>query len=165
MQCSTDGNGDGNTQGPEDILRYNRKNLASSTMRFGSRQSTQDQAMSFFAGYLGATSGSSCNADSDCGSGTTCIFSAVGNHCSAALKGSLSFALTRDASGVGDITTSNGNYKAFFGTPNVHTIGDDSSFSTYSEGGILFTDYLKGWMNISGYTSSFTTMEWSGYPN
>jgi hypothetical protein len=151
-QCPTGGDlGDGGTLGPEDTERYNRINLASSSMRFASRQSTNDFVMSFFAWYLGGV---------DDGTGNSPY----------AVKHSLSFDLTRDKSLLGDITTGNANDKGFFGSPDMHTIGDNKDqsppqFETYSEGGVNFLNFVRGWMGISGYSSYYTTVEWSGYPN
>jgi hypothetical protein len=149
-QCPRDDNGDGNTVGPEDTERYNRVHLAGPNMRFGSRQSTNDFVMSFFAWYLGGV---------DDGTGNSPY----------AVKQSLSFDLTRDASGVGDISTGNAYTKGFFGSADMHTIGDNKDQSppvleTYSEGGVNFIDFVRGWMEIDGYAGSYTTMQWSNYP-
>jgi hypothetical protein len=143
--CPFDSLGVGNAWGPEDLDRYNQVHLASSSTVLASRQSTADAVMAFFAGYLGAS-----------GDG------------SAAVKRSLTFDLTRDMNGTGDVTLSNPYYRVMFGSANVHAIVDDKTqdlFSSFSDNGVALWPFVWGWLGVPGYEGYFSSSTWANYPN
>src|SRR5262249_5753224 len=135
-----------------------------------------DGVMSFFGGYLGAfgVTGASCTTNANCSGGMVC--DTTRHLCVAPSDADLwsvrkaeSCVYTQEVVGTrqGDITSTNANYKVYyFDDPNtyVHTIADTcvdpnealpcpvsgSWFNTLTRNGIALSDWVLGWLKVSG---------------